>query len=170
MWNRTGRASVAAIAILCLTGCEPETAAPGSPPPGVQPQPPRRRSGAPVEQLHNWASPHQPTPPVRRRNPFTFGAGVPPRAADAPIPPGVSADSLPELPLPMPSSDLRLIGIAGAESPGGQPTAIVTVGNDLVLARAGDTIAGRYRVERVGEESLDVIDAVGNQPRPLSLR
>jgi hypothetical protein len=123
-----------------------------------------------VEQLHNWASPHQPTPPVRRRNPFTFGAGVPPRAADAPLPPGVSADSLPELPLPMPSSDLRLIGIAGAESPGGQPTAIVTVGDDLVLARAGDTIAGRYRVERVGEESLDVIDAVGNQPRHLSLR
>ena len=70
----------------------------------------------------------------------------------------------------MPGSDLRLIGIAGGEAPGAQPTAIVTVGNDLVFAKAGDTIAARYRVVQVGEDSLDIVDAVGNQPRHLSIR
>jgi hypothetical protein len=169
MWTRTGRVTAAAIAILWQAGCGPETSATVSPPPGVRPQPPRRRSGAAVEQVRDWTGPHRATPPVRHRNPFTFGAGVPRRAQDAPLPPGVSPESLPELPLPIPASDLHLIGIAGAE-PGGQPTAIVTVGNDLVLAKPGDTIAARYRVVRVGEDSLDVIDAVGNQPRHLSLR
>jgi len=49
-------------------------------------------------------------------------------------------------------------------------TAIVTVGNDLVFARAGDTIASRYHVVAVSEDAVDVIDAFGNQPRRLSLR
>lgn len=70
----------------------------------------------------------------------------------------------------MPGSDLRLIGIAGGETPGAPPTAIVRVGNDLVFAKAGNTIAGRYRVVQVGEDSLDIVDAVGNQPRHLSIR
>ena len=63
-----------------------------------------------------------------------------------------------------------MIGIAGGDGPDGGFTAIVTVGNDLVFARPGDTIASRYRVVAVSEDALDVIDAVGNQPRRLSLR
>jgi len=77
---------------------------------------------------------------------------------------------LPELPLPIPASDLRLIGIAGADNDDGRLTAIVTIANDLVFARVGDTIAARYRVVGVSEDSLDVIDAVGNLPRHLSIR
>jgi hypothetical protein len=119
--------------------------------------------------VRDWTNPKRPMPIGRERNPFKFG-GDSPREGKAPIAAGVSPESLPELPLRLPGEDLRLIGIAGADEPDGPRTAIVTVANELVLARAGDTIAARYRVVSVGEDSLDVIDAVGNQPRHLSLR
>ena len=87
----------------------------------------------------------QPETPIaptgRERNPFKFDSEVPRESRSAPIAPDVAADSLPELPLPVPGADLRLIGIAGGDSPDGGFTAIVTVGNDLVFARPGDTIA-----------------------------
>jgi hypothetical protein len=95
---------------------------------------------------------------------------MPRKGREAPLAPGVSPESLPELPLPIPASDLRLIGIAGAVDPDRGRMAIVTVGNDLIFAQAGDTIAERYRVVQVGDDSLDVVDAVGNQPRHLLLR
>jgi hypothetical protein len=153
-----------AVAVLSLIGCRPEappqTTASGAPPP-----PARTRSK--VEQVRKWANVQRPAPSARDRNPFRFGSNAPPEAT---IAPGVSPESLPELPLPIPASDLRLIGIAGAVDPDSGRTAIVTVGNDLAFARAGDTIAARYRVVQVGDDSLDVVDAVGNQPRHLSLR
>src|SRR4029453_18232412 len=159
---------VGAVAVLSLIGCRPEA------PPAVAassaPTQPPARSRSKVEQVRRWANQQRPTPPTRDRNPFRFGHDVPQEGKEAPVAPGGSPESLPELPLPIPASDLRLIGIAGAVDLDRGRTAIVTVGNDLVLARAGDTIAARYRVVQGGDDSLDVIDAVGNQPRHLSLR
>jgi hypothetical protein len=154
-----------AVAVLSLIGCRPE-APPQITASGAAPQPPARTRSK-VERVRKWANVQRPTPPARDRNPFRFGSNAP---REATIAPGVSPESLPELPLPIPASDLRLIGIAGAVDPDSGLTAIVTVGNDLVFARAGDTIAARYRVVQVGDDSLDVVDAVGNQPRHLSLR
>jgi hypothetical protein len=171
MRDRSARVVAAALALVSLVGCRPDAAVSATSPRAAEPQPtPRKRSDVPVEQVRDWTRLQRPTPTARDRNPFSFGPAVSRGAGEAPIAPGVSPDSLPELPLPIPASDLRLIGVAGAEGPDERLTAIVTVGNDLVLARAGDTIAARYRVVRVGEESLDVIDAVGNQPRHFSLR
>ena len=138
---------------LSLIGCRPEPAASADQARCRAPPPPPARTRSKVEQVRKWANVQRPAPSARDRNPFRFGSDAPPEAT---IAPGVSPESLPELPLPIPASDLRLIGIAGADEPDGGRTAIVTVGNDLVLARAGDTIAARYRVVRVGDDSLDV--------------
>ena len=165
------RVVAAAVAVSSLAGCRPEVPLPATPARAAEPRPaPRTRQDTTVEQVRDWTNPKRPIPTGRDRNPFRFGTDAPRSAAAAPVTPGVSPETLPELPLPIPASDLRLIGIAGGEGPDAHPTALVTNRTDLVLARIGDTIAARYRVVRVGEDSLDVIDAVGNQPRHLSLR
>jgi hypothetical protein len=160
-------AVVSATAIVALGACRAEVSSVRSAAPA--PAQPQQRPAAAVERVRDWTLPKRPAPTTRNRNPFKFGNAVSGASSDAPVAPGVSPDALPELPLPLPASDLRLIGIAGADDDHGF-TAIVTVGNELVLAREGDTITDRYRVIRVGEDSLDVIDAVGNQPRHLSIR
>ena len=155
MWERTSAWLVIAMAATSVAGCGREAPLAAARPASAAP--PRSREAPAVEQVRDWTNPKRIAPTGRERNPFKFDSEV-------------AADSLPELPLPVPGADLRLIGIAGGDSPDGGFTAIVTVGNDLVFARAGDTIASRYHVVAVSEDALDVIDAVGNQPRRLSLR
>ncbi len=156
----------AAVAAVTLGGCRPEV--PSSAASAASTPAARNTPRPPVDQVRDWTNPKRPKPVARERNPFEFGSDAP-RGGRAPVAPDVPPASLQELPLQLPPADLRLIGIVGTDD-AGQFTAIVTIGNDLVFARAGDTIASRYRVVAVGEDSLDVIDAVGNQPRHLSLR
>ena len=93
--------------------------------------PPLSRTAPPVGRLKDWTNPKR-APVTRDRNPFKFG-GAPRPSPDAPIAKGVSPESLPELPLPLPAADLQLIGIAGTDD--GKFTAIVTVGNDLIFSK-----------------------------------
>ncbi len=168
MRERTLAWLVIAIAATGVAGCERVT-----PPAAAHPAasaPPRTRVAPSMAQIKDWTNPKRIAPTGRGRNPFKFDSEVRSDGRSAPIAPDAAVDSLPELPLPVPGADLRLIGIAGGDSPDGRFTAIVTVGNDLVFARAGDTIASRYHVVAVSEDALDVIDAIGNQPRRLSLR
>lgn len=167
MRERTPAWLVIAMAATSVAGCGREAPLAAARPASAAP--PRSREAPAVEQVRDWTNPKRIAPTGRERNPFKFDSEVPREGRSAPIAPDVAADSLPELPLPVPGADLRLIGIAGGDSPDGGFTAIVTVGNDLVFARPGDTIASRYRVVAVSEDALDVIDAVGNQPRRLSL-
>jgi hypothetical protein len=162
MGERAAAVLVGAAAVVSLAGCRAE-APQGAP--AAAAAAPLSRTAPPVGRLKDWTNPKRP-PVTRDRNPFEFG-GARRLSPDAPIAKGVSPESLPELPLPVPAADLQLIGIAGTDD--GKFTAIVTVGNDLIFARADDTIASRYRVVAVGEDSLDVIDAVGDQPRHLSI-
>jgi Tfp pilus assembly protein PilP len=105
-------------------------------------------------------------PPTRGRNPFAFGSSVPGQpGAGAPSMP--DASTLPEAPLPLPEPDLKLLGIAADAKTG--RTAVISAAGDLVLAKEGETIAERYRVTRVGEDAVDLVDAVGNRPLQLKL-
>src|SRR5262245_55290986 len=155
-------ALAAAMGIAALGACRAEVSSATSAAPATTQ--PRKPPAAGVEQVRDWTLPKRPAPPTRNRNPFKYGDSVPGVPNDSPIAPGVSPDAFPDRPPPIPASDLRLIGIVGSDDDHGF-TAVVTVGNELVLAREGDTIAERYRVIRVGEDSLDVIDGLGNQPR-----
>ena len=168
MGYRHVRAAAATIVFASLAGCSSDTFVPQNPARTEKSAPPRPQNPR-VERVRDSANVSLPKPAVRHRNPFTFEDNAGEQSAGAPLPAGESAGSLPELPLPVPGSDLRLIGIAGGQGPDSKPTAIVTVDNDLVLAKTGDTISERYRVVSVSEDSLDVIDAVGKQPRHLSI-
>ena len=108
----------------------------------------------------------RPAPLASGRNPFRFGAAAASqsRGAQAPLPP---PEGLPELPLPIVSPPLKLLGIATLAD--GARVAMLRVGADLVLAREGEVVAGRYRVNSVAENAVDLTDAVGDQPVRLDL-
>jgi hypothetical protein len=145
-------------------------------PAAARPAVPRRpaaatRAGAhadQVETLHPVAPP--PASPTGHRNPFEFGGGGGEGQAGRPPVPGAGADSLPELPLPLPGPSLNLLGIAATADAPPVRTAIVVVGQDLVLAHEGDVLGGRFRVVRIGEDSVDLEDAVGARPVHLAWR
>ena len=107
----------------------------------------------------------RPAPVPSRRNPFQFDAREPGR------PPGERAlpppEGLPELPLPIAAPPLRLLGIATRAD--GSRVAVMMVGGDLVLARQGDQLASRYTVSAIGDESVELTDAVGERPMRLDL-
>jgi hypothetical protein len=164
--SRIGYALGAPLAAVALMlGCQAEPA----PPQAAVVERKQAMAAAPVvERLHRWPPPRPAVPTSQKRNPFVLGA---PEGDEGAAPPAaLSADSLPELPLPLPDSNVRLLGIAGGQTPEAGRTAILTVGNDLVLVREGETVGGRYRVVRVGEESADLLDAVGNKPLHLAWR
>ena len=111
------------------------------------------------------ATREQPAPVSSNRNPFRFGAGQAGRpAAGRALPP---PEGLPELPLPVAAPPLRLLGIATQAD--GSRVAVMLVGGDLVLARQGERVASRYTVAGVGDESVELTDAVGERPMRLDL-
>jgi hypothetical protein len=87
------------------------------------------------------------------RNPFRLGA-VPAASAARRrmLPP---ADTLPELPLPLPRPAVRLLGIA---QEGAEKTAVLSVAGDLVLAHEGDHIAGRFLISRITQDAVELTD------------
>lgn len=94
------------------------------------------------------------------RNPFRFEARRPPRGDDEageergpasrreiePAPPA------PAGPTPPPPIPLKFIGII--ESPGAGRMAALSDGRRVFHGRTGDTIEGRYRIVRIGVESI----------------
>jgi hypothetical protein len=155
-------------AILALAACNPAD----QPPPQRAARAPVPAVAAPdltVERLHRAIDAQAAfSPPTR--NPFRFGgsrqaegAGQS-RSARAPLPP---PDGLPVLPLPLAQPPLRLLGLITLTD--GTRVAVVSVGTDLVMARVGEVLAGRFRVDRIGEEAVDLTDAVGERPMRLAL-
>lgn len=90
------------------------------------------------------------------RNPFEFASAASrARAAEGPA---VLEAPAPAVGPAQPA--LRLIGVAedmpGAADP--RRTAIIAGGGDVVLARIGDVVDGRYRVARIGDDAVDLED------------
>lgn len=103
------------------------------------------------------------------RNPFRFGTAVNSpaavsRRAVSPLPP---PEGLPLLPLPLAQPPLRLLGLVKLTN--GTKVAVISVGSDLILAQSGDLLAGRFRVGRVGEDLVELTDAVGDRHIRLAL-
>lgn len=131
--------------------------------------PSRARSTAPPPPVEAFdqrlASREQPPPVSSNRNPFRFGVSEPGRRpAVRPLPP---PDGLPEVPLPLAAPPLRLLGVATRTD--GSRVAVMLVGGDLVLARQGERLASRYTVTSIGDESVELTDAVGERPMRLDL-
>jgi hypothetical protein len=113
------------------------------------------------------------------RNPFRMGAAPPPpgaaaqagvaRPAGPPVPMAPVAPTGPPPPPPVPPIPLKFIGIVTSAGRAGK-IAVLTDGRNVMSGREGATIDGRYRIVRIGEESIQVehLDGRGRQTIRLS--
>jgi hypothetical protein len=75
---------------------------------------------------------------------------------------GTSGSSLPPL-------NLKFIGSVGNER-GVKVAVLVTERNEVLTGQAGEVIANRYRIERIGIESIDLEDVGTGQSRRIPLK
>jgi hypothetical protein len=112
--------------------------------------------------------------PAAARNPFRFNE-APVRVAASPrvrapepppLPPGPVG---PPLPPPLPPIQLRFIGLIEAPQRAGRVALLSDGKGGLMNGREGDVIEGRYRVLRVGADSLDLAYADGRGRQTIRL-
>ena len=89
------------------------------------------------------------------RNPFRFGSVS---ARETSRPTVVASAMAPALPAPEPSLSLSLSGMF---TDGGKRTAIITGDGQLYLVKAGEQVAGRYRVVTVDSDAVTLRDDAG---------
>ena len=110
------------------------------------------------------------------RDPFRFQPKPPPEPPPPPPmpkpPPGAGASAVdpsqPPPPPPPPPITLKFIGVVTRESK--TKIAVLSDGRFVFHGREGDIIEGRYRVVRIGEESvqMEYLDGRGRQTIRLS--
>ena len=111
-----------------------------------------------------------PTPQNPVRNPFTFTAR--PRVSPPAPEPREIAPPEPTAPIADPEPELALIGIAEDMTPKGvvRTAMIASAGDQLILARVGQDVAGRYKVAAVGADAVELTDTSTGRVRRLALR
>jgi hypothetical protein len=119
----------------------------------------------------------RPAPEGTLRNLFRFGqapAPPPPPASTASRPPAagppvVPGPAGPEGPAPPPPITLKFIGLV-EQAPSRLKLAVLSDGRSVFYGSEGDTIEGRYRIERIGPESIEMayLDGRGRQTLRLS--
>jgi hypothetical protein len=74
---------------------------------------------------------------------------------------------LPPAPPPPPPITLKFIGVVQAR---GGTVAVFSDGRDVFYGREGDVIEGRYKIIRIGVESVEMsyVDGRGRQRIPLT--
>lgn len=105
-----------------------------------------------------------------RRNPFQFRARqAAPSPAFTPPPsaPGVSAPS--SVPGAAPAAPIALKFIGIVESGGGLRLAVLTDGRVVSHGQEGDIIDGRYRILKIGVESIEVASLDGRSRHTIRL-
>ena len=120
---------------------------------------------ADIGRLHDRLGPT--ATPTRSRDLFRFSPRVVTRTAT--VEPGPSA--LPDAPAAVPSPAFTLIGIAEDSSADGTivRTAVVTGASDLFLVKPGESIQGRYRVDQVSSDAVQLVDTTTGAPLVLAL-
>ena len=107
-----------------------------------------------------------PAPQMSVRNPFAF-ADRAPLAAPAPPKPQPVTTTPSFIQRLIAEPDLVLLGVA---EQGTVRTAMIGSGEELLMATEGQTVAGRYRVGKVGSDAVELIDMATGATRRLSLR
>jgi hypothetical protein len=116
---------------------------------------------------------------VGRRDLFAYGAGdhatpesktaaePPPPAPVAAIPP--AADAAAGQGPTLPPMHLKFIGAVG-NARGVKVAVLLTDRNEVLTGQQGDVVANRYRIERIGIESVDLADVGTGQSRRIPLK
>jgi hypothetical protein len=131
-----------------------------------------RAESVPAVRLDALSAP-RPEPVPGERNPFRFQQKAPPPPSSRPAGPGgVDAGGAPAQsagPAPPPPIPLKFIGIVERARPRG-PIAVLSDARGVYYGREGDVIEGRYRIVRIGVESIEMIyvDGRGRQTIRLS--
>lgn len=108
-------------------------------------------------------------PPLTRpgRDPFRFRQ----RAADASVQKPAPALSTASVVLTPSRPIVTLSGLAEDVSPGGAVrTAVITAAGQLHLVKEGETFAERFRVERIGADTVQVTDLADQTVFTLALK
>jgi hypothetical protein len=135
--------------------------------------------GVPVVELDALKQP-RPAPLESTRDPFRFkvarpplpqlGRGGLPGVGPRPAPPPVAVDpSTPPPPPPPPPITLKFIGIVQVQDRG-LKLAVLSDSRGVYFGGEGEIIEGRYRITRIGTESivLTYLDGTGQRVIPLS--
>lgn len=107
--------------------------------------------------------------PQPERNLFRFKPKAPPPPPVVAAPPVVAVPSGPPPPPPLAPITMRFIGLVEAPEHA-QKIAILSDGRGIYQGREGDIIEGRYRIVRIGVESVEMayLDGRGRQTIRLS--
>lgn len=110
--------------------------------------------------------------PSAGRNPFRFGVPPPPPTPPRPPapPPQPVTPSPPPVPMGPPAPPaiaLKFVGVV--QLPSGKRLASLSDGKGVLMGAEGDVIDGRYRIVKIGVESIvmEYLDGRGRQTIPL---
>lgn len=110
--------------------------------------------------------------PAAGRNPFRFGVPPPPPAPPRPLTPPVQPappgpPPPPPGPPPPPAISLKFVGVV--QLPAGKKVASLSDGKGVMMGAEGDVIDGRFRIVKIGVESIvmEYLDGRGRQTIPL---
>ena len=118
----------------------------------------------------------RPDPVEGQRDPFRFRPRSTPSPGPAPAggrstggPPGPVGPTSPAAPTGLPPIALKFIGIVDAPTQGGK-LAVLSDGRSVYYGHDGDVVDGRFKIVRIGVESLDImyVDGRGRQTIRLS--
>jgi hypothetical protein len=135
----------------------------------------RRGTGAaaatPVEAVHLDAlAASRAEPGEETRDPFRFNTPAPaPPKPETPVlgPAPGTPGGPPIVPSGPPPMLLKFIGILKPKS--ASPIAVLTDGKNVFYGREGETLEGRYRIERIGVESVEMAWADGQGRQVIRL-
>ena len=107
----------------------------------------------------------RPEPVSGERNLFRFRPKPPPPAPSAPRVEGPQTPVAPAGPAPPPPIALKFIGIVEAPEQSPKKIAVLSDGRNVFHGREGDIIEGRFRILRIGAESIEMayVDGRGRQ-------
>jgi hypothetical protein len=118
------------------------------------------------ERLRPSATPRQPG-----RNLFVYHSAARP---DQPPPGAAPKPAISELPamIAPPQPAFKLAGIAEDVDADGNPlrTAIISGEGQLFMVKEGESVTPRYRVTKISEDVVELLDLATNAPRRLALR
>jgi len=112
----------------------------------------------------------KPPPEGGERDPFRFGerAAPPPSAGERPAVAAGPRPQMPEGPPPPPPITLKFIGVVDTSDQ--RKIAVLSDGQNVFYGREGEIVEGRYRIERISAESIEMAwaDGTGHQVIRLS--
>jgi hypothetical protein len=161
---------VAVIAVMVARSGNDAPAVP-RPAPGAKPAAPTADAAAPAEVNMAALSAPRATLGETSRDPFRFGAKPAPESAPTPRRlPGVPDDQVgappprvPTGPPPPPPITLKFIGLV--QKADGTKIAVLSDGKRPISGTEGEEIEGRYKILKIGTESIEIayIDGRGRQ-------